>query len=875
MEKIKNLLIDKYDNHVLPFLWMHGENEDKIREYMRQISNAGIGAVCIESRPHEDFLEERWWQDVDIIIDECEKRDMKLWILDDKHFPTGYANGEIKKNHPELQKMFLTMKQFDFVGPKKNAGVLLKWVLSGRPNVMQVGVDQKEEEEVKESQIKAVIAAKKTRYEGIDSQTLINLTDNIKEDTLYWDIPAGDWSILVFTETNDGGEESTNGYLNPIVKEATDVLIDTVYQAHFDHYSDKFGNVIQGFFSDEPRFGNIKGPDAKIGIDMPLPWRPGFEKDLAAKLELSVEETILKLPLLFREDTDLAASVRYGYMDLITDLYKENFSERIGDWCKNHHVEYIGHVIEDNNAHARLGYGPGHFFKSMAGQDMSGIDVVLHQLLPQQNNSFFKSMTSTGWDGEFFHYALAKMGASLGHLDPKKQGRTMCEVFGAYGWSEGTKLMKWISDHMLVRGVNQFVPHAFTMKAFPDPDCPPHFYGNGHNPQFPYFHLLIKHLNRLGYLLSGGNHYAEIGILYHAEAEWAGKAMFVQKVSRELTENQIEFEIIPKSFIENALINRGSYQINQQQFKTLIVPYAERLPLSLLQRLLIMQQAGISIIFIDGLPISVSDSSEHEQLLEALKQQVNVINLEEIAAFVDSSASRLITDKKLSFLRFYQYQQSDGQVFMLFNENTIEDMEFKVIFPTSTAIAAYNPVTNEAYRLKNKDGLYAIKLAKGESMIYFEDHANIFPLLERNERKLFETSLNDQGWDIMFSGEGLSEKAERQLQVSELPILGNGDAYSYFAGKITYKTEIMKADTLTIDNASEIVIVYLNDQYVGTRISSPYSFDLAAINQTNKNQLKIEVINNLGKNQRDFLSQFIESEPLGISGNIRLLSSEH
>ena len=44
----------------------------------------------------------------------------------------------------------------------------------------------------------------------------------------------------------------------------------------------------------------------------------------------------------------------------------------------------------------------------------------------------------------------------------------MCEAFGAYGWNEGLKTMKWIADHLLVRGVNYIVPHAFDPKAFPD-----------------------------------------------------------------------------------------------------------------------------------------------------------------------------------------------------------------------------------------------------------------------------------------------------------------------------------------------------------------------------------------------------------------------
>ena len=42
----------------------------------------------------------------------------------------------------------------------------------------------------------------------------------------------------------------------------------------------------------------------------------------------------------------------------------------------------------------------------------------------------------------------------------------MCEAFGAYGWNEGLKMMKWIADHLLVRGINYLVPHAFDPKKF-------------------------------------------------------------------------------------------------------------------------------------------------------------------------------------------------------------------------------------------------------------------------------------------------------------------------------------------------------------------------------------------------------------------------
>ena len=94
-------------NYILPFLWMKGESWEVIAEEIDKIAECGIGAVCVESRPHPDFGGPTWWEDMAFIIRECKKRDMKVWILDDAHFPTGYANGLIKSKYPERKKHYL------------------------------------------------------------------------------------------------------------------------------------------------------------------------------------------------------------------------------------------------------------------------------------------------------------------------------------------------------------------------------------------------------------------------------------------------------------------------------------------------------------------------------------------------------------------------------------------------------------------------------------------------------------------------------------------------------------------------------------------------------------------------------------------------
>ena len=90
MSELHALTKDNTGNYIFPFFWQHHESEDVLRTYMKVIDEANIKAVCIESRPHPEFCQEGWWHDLDIIFDEAIKREMKVWILEDSHFPSGY-----------------------------------------------------------------------------------------------------------------------------------------------------------------------------------------------------------------------------------------------------------------------------------------------------------------------------------------------------------------------------------------------------------------------------------------------------------------------------------------------------------------------------------------------------------------------------------------------------------------------------------------------------------------------------------------------------------------------------------------------------------------------------------------------------------------
>ena len=402
MKSVCDVLHGQTPNALYPFLWVHGvESEEELRREVQKIRESGIGGFCVEARPHKDFNGPGWFRDLALLLDEAKRTGMEMWILDDSHFPTGFADGAVKREHPELCKKFLCCKTLDYAGPMENMTAVLKYALR----------DPRDK-------ILAVTLSRKTAFETIDPTTTIDLTDKVYtfEDArtgeimlssmgqplpgnpkegpcvaVDFDLPDGQWTLNVITVSYKGGEKQTEGYLNPLDSAATKVLLDTVYEPIYAHFGEEFGKTLCGFFSDEPRLGNIHGAeDAAIGHNsaMNLPWRDGMENLLAGKLagtaltDRAAGNIRALLPLLFLHSSNESAHVaQYTYMDLVSQLYSDNFDGVLAAWCHAHHCEHIGHTIEDNNATARLGYGAGHFYRAMAHQDMSGIDVVIQQLL--------------------------------------------------------------------------------------------------------------------------------------------------------------------------------------------------------------------------------------------------------------------------------------------------------------------------------------------------------------------------------------------------------------------------------------------------------------------------------------------------------------
>ncbi|MBQ4088820.1 MAG: hypothetical protein IJC56_02940 [Clostridia bacterium] len=809
------------NNHILPFLWLHGEDEATLRDMLQKIHASNIGAVCLESRPHPDYVGDQWWHDVDIIIDECLKLGLKIWILDDSHFPTGFANGRMLNESNDLAKQYLAKAHADVCGPIPGGRLNVAGMYAARPNPFANAAAgpfaPKNQRTFDDNSLYSVMAYPIEYKDKLGEP--VDLTDKVENGALIWDVPAGAWRIVTTYLTRNGG--GNTNYINLLHAESVDILIDEVYEKHWAHYAKYFGNLILGFFSDEPAVGNVAGFnfDERVGYkNMPLPWAPEMPGLLG-------EDFAKTTGYLWFDgaDEEKTVAARLNYMEAATKLISKNFSDRLGKWCEAHGVMYIGHVIEDNNQHMRLGSSCGHFFRSMSGMHMAGIDDIGGQVIPGMQNTLRHRGFGPAGDGEFYHFALGKLGASLAQYDENKAGRTMCEIFGAYGWDEGVREMKFLANHFLVRGVNYYVPHAFTGKDFPDRDCPPHFYAHGHNPQYRHFGQLMPYMNRISDLFDGGKPVIDATILYNAESYWMGDAMFVQQPARALHEAQRDFLFWPVDGIDRL------------PKKPLIVPACDHLPPKAVQWI----TANIDdVIFVDRLPAEIAAGK--------------VVALDNLAEAIPAHMDICHTIKGL---RFYHYQ-GDEEAVMFFNEDMTAGAEFTVALPEG---AFYDAHKDRYVKACAKDGRVYVKLIPGEACVYvFGKTADVEPITgEKTELKPVITGY---------------ATAEAYPNFGEIPC-----EEAKFSGTIAYECKYAspaaRKALLTVEECTEAIEVFVNGASQGFSIAPPYAVEIEL--PAGECDVRIEVTNTLGNQQGAYDGGFFSgptfAPALGILGKVEII----
>lgn len=884
------------NNYIFPFLWMRGEPEEVLRTEMEKIDECGIKAVCLEARPHDDFCGPGWWRDFDIILDEAKKRGMKIWILDDKHFPTGYANGLIETQYPERRKVYINIATADIFGGRRPRTLNISRMVKPAIGFWEIGSFMENVPKRADNKMLSIVAVRLGHLDKCREE-LIDLTDTFDGTFATFTLPEGNWRVFVtFTTQTDGGDEN---YINMCDSVSAHTQIEGVYEAHYEQYADEFGKTIAGFFSDEPQFGNLSDHlfdnfDTRLCTKkMPLPWSGEMQEMMEEKYG---EDLLRLLPLLFMEseEQDMGIQIKYDYMDCVSRLYQKCFSSAIGKWCEEHGVEYIGHVVEDNHIHSRLGMGAGHFFRAISGQHMAGIDSIGDQIVfgaPYQQR---KAMIDG--HGEFYHFLLGKMGASAGHLDPKKKGRTLCELFGAYGWNFGVRDMKYLLNHLLVKGINHLVPHAFSMADYPDADCPPHFYARGNNPQFPYFAKLMKYGNRMCDLLNGGTHVSSVALLYDGEADWAGEHVFARKTARRLIESQIDFDIVCLDMLKapeeyNGAFTGNGLTLNGIHFGALVIGGCQQIPVELAEMIL---SNKMNVYFVDYLPKKLIHGNEDTRQKLLAAENVYTVPLDGLAEELRAGGYYHVTlSAPIKSISFYHYNKK-GQIFLFMNEDPNHSYKGTVALSTDETVVSYNGMDDilESVSQQIVDGQTVVEfvLEPGHIIVLMERHAaeECFSgkTITASRKSACEAVCGfgemdiSKDWTVSWtrSIDYPGFDPVNSCVMEELEPLS--DRLPTFSGIIRYEKtftldQVPAEAYIQAEEVYDVCKVVVNGQNAGVSLIPPYQKSVTGLLEEGENRIVIEVATTPAREQMTFPAppfdfSYEAMDPAGMYGKITL-----
>lgn len=848
--RISENLNGKQHDYIAPFLWLHGEEDSFIVNELQRIYDSGIRSVCLESRVHEDFARDGWWSDVRLIMEECRKKDMKVWILDDKRFPSGRANGAFRdEKNKSLRPFGITERHIDVSGPVVDGCVMADcWKSSV------------------EDEFVAVVACK--HIPCSESYTeIIDITDGLQNGMVYFSLPEGMWRILFLIKTRSGLSEESHFYCDMLDANSVKIFVEEVYNKHYEHLQEYFGNTFLGFFSDEPSFRN----NSQFAFITPLgkyfahyPWHDKLIKLLENVLGNDAKKMLAGL---WFDIEGVSEKLRYTYMDIITKQYRDNYCNQLADWCHSHNIEYIGHVIEDNNAHAKTGAGAGHYFRALEGQDMSGIDIVLHQIVPGLTECANAGCVCyEHMENNFFHYYLAKLASSLAHIDVKKKGRAMCEIFGAFGWAEGTRFMKYLADHMLVRGINYYVPHAFSPKLN-DPDCPPNFYDSGRNALYKYFKDIIDYMNRVCHLHTDGIHIPTAAILYDAEAHWVNKERIpLELCAKELYDHLLDYDILPADVLEQ--IGEDGY-FNGEKYPCLLVTYYEGMPECIVEKL---KKVSLRTIIVTKPNMIIKE--------DYLREQCEVVELAKIADYVREHVGTDVTsDYEGIFLRYYHYVKDDVHSYMFNNEDIHNTIRAKVSMSAFSGghYILYDAMENKVFAGYAENAQIEIELPPYNTIFVLCGNISV-ENIPSIEHMVTEEQVITPVFQISYAEEKATEYTYYKTTNQLCNITGRNEL-PHFSGNIKYegKFDIKEIGTYFLDlgQVGEAVEVFINDKKIAHRVIPPYVFDISQALQVGSNRLTVIVSNHSGYQKQDGFSQYLLFEPSGLIGPITLKKLLH
>ena len=450
------------------------------------------------------------------------------------------------------------------------------------------------------------VAMNMKTYERVD------VSKNFRDGKVNWTAPAGNWKLMLFyLDSSFAPRSQKGGTVDYLDKEAVQKYIDLNFEPYYTHLKEYFGTVIRRTFYDEPTMMEQGG----------RMWTPKFNEGFKERYGYDPMTLYPALWYYIGEDTQAARNALFKFR---TELWAENYIGQVSTWCEEHGIKMGGHLDQEET---RNPVGPnGDLMKAFKYQAVPATDDIYY---PGRSNVGYKVVSSSAynWDKpEMFTETFAAYSrAQYKALNPENYRRVTLDQFAM-----GTNIQ--IEFEQKFEGVDYMI-------------------------------------GRLGYMLRGGRHTADIAVIYpiaalqsaysfpsrsmdgHYYAYMGGivpAEIDYMNVGESLFRGlHLDYTYLhPEVLVEKCTVEGKELKLNNvnnwEQYKVLILPGGDTFSADAAAKVLEFYRAGGSVIATSKLPNKSAEFGRDQEVKDMVYEVFGMSDSKQMTCTVRHASYRFL-----------------------------------------------------------------------------------------------------------------------------------------------------------------------------------------------------------------------------------------
>lgn len=419
-------------------------------EMLRQIDvikAMGMGGFFMHSRTglETEYLGEEWFERINLCADRAEELGLEAWLYDEDRWPSGLAGGMVSKN-PEFRQKAIRL-EIDPAGDGENV-------------VAEVTCDL-------DGVVCTRLGCGKTR--------------------------------LRFSIVEQGRSGFYNGYtyIDTMNRDATEAFLRSTHEKYSEQCGDRLGRSIKGIFTDEPHRGALLDGCCMYmeNGDHTVPYTQKLFEEFEKRFGYDLKE---KLPeLFFQVEGRRISQVKWHFVELLQQLFLENFAIPCKAWCETHNLILTGHILHEDSLTAQTAMS-GSMMRYYEQMSWAGVDVL-------------------GKDNK--NYWIVKQCASAARQTG--QSWMLSELYGCTGWELSFAGHKRIGDWQALLGINLRCHHLswYSMRGESKRDYPASIFHQ--SAWYKEYNHVETYFARLGLMMAQGEPVCDLLVINPVESVWA------------------------------------------------------------------------------------------------------------------------------------------------------------------------------------------------------------------------------------------------------------------------------------------------------------------------------------------------------------------